>query len=199
MRPKNRKQAEGKTTLLGVGWLFPHCRWIDWEQKSPEDLRALRVNGKLRRLPMATVTTAGTTIVAAPTTPIVAAIVARAVGTFIPRRAVIPWRRTVVHGWRVVAHRRRAVNDRRRAVNDGRRTISDGRCIPHGSTERKANRNTRLRRGGEPNHCDHGNQTEDRFCSHAGFDGGFNGVFSRQKSRDVFRCEAVREKGSENE
>jgi hypothetical protein len=25
MRERTRKQAEGKTTLLGVGWFFPHC------------------------------------------------------------------------------------------------------------------------------------------------------------------------------
>jgi hypothetical protein len=29
MRERTRKQAEGKTTLLGVGWLFPHCHWTD--------------------------------------------------------------------------------------------------------------------------------------------------------------------------
>ena len=38
MREKNRKQAEGKTTLLGVGWLFPHCRWTG----SPSSMMAAR-------------------------------------------------------------------------------------------------------------------------------------------------------------
>ena len=29
MRERTKRQAEGKTTLLGVGWFFPHCLWTE--------------------------------------------------------------------------------------------------------------------------------------------------------------------------
>ena len=33
MRERTGKQAEGKTTLLGVGWFFPHCHWTETGRK----------------------------------------------------------------------------------------------------------------------------------------------------------------------
>jgi hypothetical protein len=169
-----------------------------FEQKHPEDLVAFRVRCIGRNLPASAV--AATAVVMTPATfvavTVVTAIVAIVVVPLVPRFDV--------------NHRRRAIGHRRRAVNDGWRTIRHGRritggrdhdlrCIPNRSGKRDAHGPTRLRRGGEPSDCNDGNQTKERFCFHARFDGGFSGVFSGQKSRDVFRCEAVREKGSKNE
>lgn len=202
MRPKNRKQAEGKTTLLGVGWCFPHCRWTETsarlvsEEKHPKDLMILRVSGKVQSLAVSAVV--ATAVVMAPATvvTVVTAIVPVIVLPLITRLDV--------------NHARRAIDHRRRAVNDGRRTISHGRRINRrcdynlrGITNRSGNRDahgpTRLRRGGEPSDCEDRNQTEETFCFHERFDGGFNGVFSGRNRRDVFQFEAVTAKGRENE
>jgi hypothetical protein len=34
MREETKRQAEGKTTLLGVGWIFPHCHRADSSWRS---------------------------------------------------------------------------------------------------------------------------------------------------------------------
>ena len=169
-----------------------------FEQKHPEDLVAFRVVCIARNLAVSAVT--ATMVIMTPAmfvmVTVVTAIVAVVVMPLVARLDV--------------NHRRRAIGHRRRAVNDGRRTISHGRRVTgcrdldlRNVTNRSGNRDahgpTRLRRGGEPSDCDDGNQTEERFCFHERFDGGFNGVFSRQNRRDVFRYEAVRTKGSENE
>ena len=175
------------------------------EPKHPEDLVAFRVNETVRSLAMSTVT--ATAVVMTP-----AMFVTVTVMTAIVAVVVIPLvtRRGVNHARRAIAHRRRAIGYLRRAVLDGWRTIRHGRrvtrCRDHDlrgianrSGKGDAHGPTRLRRGGEPSDCDDRNQTKERFHFHEQFDGGFNGVFSNRKRRDVFRCEAVTTKGSENE
>ena len=155
-----------------------------FEQKHPEDLVAFRVVCIARNLAVSAVT--ATMVIMTPamfvTITVVAAIVAVVVMPLVARLVVNHRRRTISHGRRVT----------------GCRDL-DLRNVTNRSGNRDAHGPTRLRRGGEPSDCDDGNQTEERFCFHERFDGGFNGVFSRQNSRDVFRYEAVRTKGSENE
>ena len=195
MRERTEKQAEGKTTLLGVGWFFPHCHWTEAfvrlvsEQRHPEDLTAFRVMCIARNLAASAV--AVTAVIMTPV-----AIVTVAVVPLVPRS-------DVNHPRRAIGHWRRTVNDAWRTIRHGRRIAwccnHDLRCEANRSGKRDAHGPTRLRRGGEPSDCGDRNQTEDRFHFHARFDGEFTERFRGRKRRDVFRFKAVREKGSKNE
>jgi hypothetical protein len=188
-RRRSTRQAEGKTTLLGVGWIFPHCRWTDTggqKQKHPEDQIALRVMCNARSLMASARAMAAARVTI--TVTVMPSVARRDVNHW---RRAIPHRRAVHDGWRIIRHGRhipwRRHHDRRREVH--RRA--------EGNTHR--HRPTRLRRGGEPSQSNHCDQTEKRFCFHARFDGAFNGVFSGWKNRDVFWREPVTEKVRENE
>ncbi len=169
MRYQSRKQAEGKTTLLGVGWIFPHCHWrASEERKNPEDVAVLRVNPSPLKSAAAVVATVA--IITAPA--VVAVVVAIVLMPVIAWGdvAVSPawWR--VNDRWRTVRHGRRAVGHDRRTVSDGWRTgrgDHHGCGVPHRHTERNSDRHTRLRRGGEPSEGGHCGQPEEEFISHA--------------------------------
>src|ERR1041385_2987798 len=177
MRPKNTKQAEGKTTLLGVGWFFPRCRWTETfvrlvsEQRHPEDLTAFRVRCIARNLAASAVAVAAVIMTPTAIVTVVTAIIAVAVVPLVARS-------DVNHPRRAIGHWRRTVNGTRRTVRHRRRIAwscnHDLRCKTNGSGKRDAHGQPRLRRGGEPTDRDDRNQTEQRFSFHEGFDGGFN-------------------------
>ena len=172
---------------------------IELEQKSPEDLMALRVDEKVRRLAVSAAVV--TAIVMTPTALAVgrAAVVAVTVTGPATRGGVNhrPVRRRSVH------HARRAIRHHGRAVNHRRRTTGsrdhDGWREPDRSREGDAHRPTRLRRGGEPSDRNHCYQTEEMFCSHARFDGVFRAFFNGLKMWQVAGFKMVSEKNVENE
>ena len=62
MRERTSGQAEGKTTLLGVGWTFPHCRWTG----SPSSMMAAAVTVAITMTAAMAITTARIITVATP-------------------------------------------------------------------------------------------------------------------------------------
>ena len=169
------------------------------EQKSPEDLVALRGDGARRSLPMAATVVAmviaiPTAMLPAPVIPVMAAIVA---GVTMPVVA----RGHINH--RPARGRARPIHDCRRTRWRIWRTDGSGQNDWRGEADRRSEGNiqrpTRLRRGGAPENGNHCDQTEERFCFHERFDGPFTGFFSRMEKREVSRDEAVRAKGRGNE
>ena len=204
MRERITKQAEGKTTLLGVGWCFPHCRWTapcggPPKAKSPESSAALRAHQPQPNLPatmaatVLAVATVGAAIISVARVPLVP-------GSHVnhPRRAVSHWRRVIAYRRRAVSDGWRTISNRWRVVRRWRRVVSH-RWRIDGHREGDAHRPTRLGGSGEPGNGNHGDQTEKCFCFHARFDGSYPECFSRLKGRDLFWCEAVREKKGKNE
>ena len=104
--------------------------------------------------------------------------------------------RSVNYSRRAIRHRGRAVNYRRQTTRRGHHDRGRER---HRQPERKVQRPTRVRRGGEPSQSDSGNQTEDIFCLHKRFDDLFILFFSGQKGWKVAGCKSVSEKEAENE
>src|SRR6185369_3149775 len=76
MRERTERQAEGKTTLLGVGWFFPYCHWtapVPYKTKNPENLMVLR--GQQVTSSSAASAAIVTAIIAAPTALVAAMII----------------------------------------------------------------------------------------------------------------------------
>jgi len=154
----------------------------------------LRVGGRLRLLPVAAV--AVTFVITIPTVPtfVMTAIAAEVVVSLIawcdiPHRLARRWAGMVNHhGW--TGHRIRRTHW---CGDHGLRRVT------HRSGEREVYRPTRLRRGGEPDHGNHSNQTEQRLCFPEWFDGVFAGFFNGRKQRDVFQSKAVTENLIQNE
>jgi hypothetical protein len=194
MRYQNRKQAERKATLLGVGWSFSHCHWSERGigrmglmsrtngTKNPEDRLALR--GQRVTSSLAASAAIVTAIIAAPTrllaamgvTALVAVVVVpsvsrRDIHDRRPRRGLIyDYRRAAHDGRRAIRHRRRA---RRRVNHDRTRGGKDWQRQP----EREVHRNSCLGGAGQSEHCNHCYQTEQMFCFHGGSDGAVRHIF----------------------
>jgi len=170
-----------------------------FEQKSPEDLMALRVDEKVRRLAVSAAVV--TAIVMTPTALAVGgtAIVAVAVTQPVTRGDInhrSARRRSVNHARRAIRHWRRAVNNRWQTTGGSHH---DGRCEPYRSGEGDTHRPTRLRRGGEPSDRNHCYQTEEMFCSHARFDGVFRRFFKGIRNLQMTVVEEVSYQQMENE
>ena len=163
------------------------------EQKSPEDLMALRVDGLIRSL----VVFAGMVAVIVTSPTALTTVVAVAPIVVTPHVA----RSHVHHG--PARHRDGAIHDCG-GTGHHRRQISgcghhDRRRVEDRQPEREVQRPTRLRRGGEPSDGNRGNQTEEMFCLHERFDEVFRGFFNGQKQWDASGFKSVSEKVSKNE
>ncbi len=167
---------------------------LPFEEKSPEDLLALRVKGAVRVLPVAGA------VVRSPT--------ARAVAVAVITKVAVARRRIRVRPGPV--HRNGLVNDHRcRRHEDG--GIDDGRRTRRGDDHRRRTPD----RGGHPNRDVHrptglggsgksrdgnrGHQSEQIFCFHERFDAVFRRLFRKSKRRDYIRVQSVRKKGGGNE
>ncbi len=137
------------------------------EQKSPEKLMALRVNGTARILPAPAV--AVTVIVMSPRAPATVVTLTGMVG-----EAVIwpPLGSGVNHRGRAIRYPLRAVNTRRRTT---RCDHHDGGWEQNRRPEGEVQRPTRLCRSGEPSDRNHCYQTEEMICLHERFDEVFMG------------------------
>ncbi len=170
MRERTTRQAEGKTTLLGVGWFFPHCRWAgspgqtshQGKMKSPEGLLPLRA---VTPIPLVSPMVTGT---------------ARATTVFLPNPAAIvvalvmspAWMRREIgdpiHRWRIwrADHHGRGIH-RRHPIHHGRWQTRwrwghhHGRCEYHWQAEVDADLHA-ARPGGES----HGDQCDCCDCDH---------------------------------
>jgi hypothetical protein len=151
MRERTRKQAEGKTTLLGVGWIFPHCHWTDSRRTGRRGLRRSTMPAVSISVPVA-VTLAGTVPSAISwRTPDDGAI-GRMAGSghdHDRRRIILNWCRGVVHRRGAGYDRRWGVVHRRRAGHNGWRQKRE--------TKGKADRPTGMCRSGQ--HGANPNQT----------------------------------------
>jgi len=159
MRERPKKKAEGKTTLLGIGWIFPHCHWADGMNRPAEksvSRRGMNPSGvslvtgsAAARLPVALVTAAiamaGAVVMA------VIAVVAPALRVRAPRIAGRDESMGRVNGARRTIHdrRRRVVDGWRRAIGRGhhhRSRVIGGRVISR-PAETDADRPTGASRG----------------------------------------------------
>jgi len=167
---------------------------LPFEQKHPADLVAHRVICIARNLAASAVAVAAVIVTPA------ASVTATVVAAIIPV-VVMPVvaRGDVNHRRRAIPHRRWAVGHGRRAISHRWRTVNNGGRILDRDTNGYTDRPTCLGGSGESRNGNHSNQTEQMFCFHERFDGLFRDRFSRGKERDVFRNEAVRKKGLENE
>lgn len=169
---------------------------LTFEQKHPADLVARRVMCIARNLAASAVAVAAVIVTPAAS---VAAIIAVVVVPAVARGDVNHRRRAIPHRRGAIGHGRRAVNDGWRTISHRWRTVNHGRRILDRYSDGHADRPTCLGGSGESRDGNHCNQTEQMFCFHERFDGLFRKRFSSGKGRDVFRNEAVRKKGLENE